>query len=123
MSAGLKTLELISRPGFYEDLSAKVEALVNGVIQQAKQAGIPLSENHVGGMFGLFFSDSKSVNDYAAATACDQTRFKAFYHAMLERGVYLAPSAFEAGFVSDAHSEIDIEATIQAAGESFRSLV
>jgi glutamate-1-semialdehyde 2,1-aminomutase len=123
MSAGLKTLELISRPGFYEALSAKVDKLVDGITQQAKQAGIALTENHVGGMFGLFFSEAESVSDYSAAVACDQIRFKAFYHAMLERGIYLAPSAFEAGFVSEAHSEADIETTIQAAGESFRSLV
>jgi glutamate-1-semialdehyde 2,1-aminomutase len=122
MSAGLKTLELISKPGFYDHLSTQVEKLVDGIMQQAKDAGIALAENHVGGMFGLFFSDNASVNDYAAATACNQARFKRFYHAMLERGVYLAPSAFEAGFVSDAHSEEDIENTIRAAGESFKAL-
>ncbi|MES9828253.1 MAG: glutamate-1-semialdehyde 2,1-aminomutase [Candidatus Thiodiazotropha sp.] len=122
MSAGLKTLELISEPGFHDRLSAKVEKLVEGIMQQAKAAGVPLAENHVGGMFGLFFSDNASVNDYAGATACHQDRFKAFYHAMLERGIYLAPSAFEAGFVSDAHSDEDIENTIHAAGESFRTL-
>ncbi|MEW8080651.1 MAG: glutamate-1-semialdehyde 2,1-aminomutase, partial [Candidatus Thiodiazotropha endolucinida] len=122
MSAGLKTLELISEPGFHDRLSAKVEKLVEGIMQQAKAAGVPLAENHVGGMFGLFFSDNASVNDYAGATACHQDRFKAFYHAMLERGIYLAPSAFEAGFVSDAHSDEDIENTIRAAGESFIAL-
>ncbi|MES9976264.1 MAG: glutamate-1-semialdehyde 2,1-aminomutase, partial [Candidatus Thiodiazotropha sp.] len=122
MSAGLKTLELISEPGFHDRLSAKVEKLVEGIMQQAKAAGVPLAENHVGGMFGLFFSDNASVNDYAGATACRQDRFKAFYHAMLERGIYLAPSAFEAGFVSDAHSDEDIENTIRAAGESFTAL-
>jgi glutamate-1-semialdehyde 2,1-aminomutase len=122
MSAGLKTLELISAPGFFDRLSAKVERLVDGIMQQAKDAGIPLAENHLGGMFGLFFSDNGAVNDYAAATACDQARFKAFFHAMLARGVYLAPSAFEAGFVSDAHSEEDIENTVRAAGESFKTL-
>ncbi|MEW8155467.1 MAG: aspartate aminotransferase family protein, partial [Candidatus Thiodiazotropha endolucinida] len=93
-----------------------------GIMQQAKAAGVPLAENHVGGMFGLFFSDNASVNDYAGATACHQDRFKAFYHAMLERDIYLAPSAFEAGFVSAAHSDEDIENTIHAAGESFRTL-
>ncbi|MEW8028595.1 MAG: glutamate-1-semialdehyde 2,1-aminomutase [Candidatus Thiodiazotropha sp.] len=122
MTAGLKTLELISEPGFYTHLSAKVKKLVDGIMQQAKAAGVPLAENHVGGMFGLFFSNDASVSDYAAATACDQDRFKAFYHAMLERGIYLAPSAFEAGFVSDAHSEEDIENTVRAAGESFAAL-
>ncbi|MES9947825.1 MAG: glutamate-1-semialdehyde 2,1-aminomutase [Candidatus Thiodiazotropha sp.] len=122
MSAGLKTLELISEPGFHDRLSAKVEKLVEGIMQQAKAAGVPLAENHVGGMFGLFFSDNASVNDYAGATACHHDRFKAFYHAMLERDIYLAPSAFEAGFVSAAHSDEDIENTIHAAGESFRTL-
>ncbi|MCG7864477.1 MAG: glutamate-1-semialdehyde 2,1-aminomutase [Candidatus Thiodiazotropha endolucinida] len=122
MSAGLKTLELISEPGFHDRLSAKVEKLVEGIMRQAEAAGVPLAENHVGGMFGLFFSDNASVNDYAGATACHQDRFKAFYHAMLERGIYLAPSAFEAGFVSDAHSDEDIENTIRAARESFTAL-
>ncbi|MES9969356.1 MAG: glutamate-1-semialdehyde 2,1-aminomutase [Candidatus Thiodiazotropha sp.] len=122
MSAGLKTLELLSEPGFYERLSAKVEKLVAGIMQQAKAADIGMTENHLGGMFGLFFSGAAKVSDYAGATACDQDRFKAFYHAMLQRGVYLAPSAFEAGFVSDAHSDEDIETTIQAAKESFQAL-
>jgi glutamate-1-semialdehyde 2,1-aminomutase len=122
MTAGLKTLELISAPGFFERLSEKVEKLVQGIAQQAQAAGIPLCENHIGGMFGLFFSDAPKVTDFAGATACDQARFKAFFHAMLERGVYLAPSAFEAGFVSEAHSDEDIQTTIQAAGESFKTL-
>ncbi len=122
MSAGLQTLELISAPGFFDALSAKVETLTQGIRQAADAAGIPLAENHVGGMFGLFFTDQPQVSDFAGATGCDQERFKAFFHAMLDRGVYLAPSAFEAGFVSAAHSENDIEATIAAAGEAFASL-
>ncbi|MEW8627199.1 MAG: glutamate-1-semialdehyde 2,1-aminomutase [Candidatus Thiodiazotropha sp.] len=122
MTAGLKTLELIAEPGFYDRLSRKVENLVSGIMAEAKAAGIPLAENHVGGMFGLFFTDQETVNDFQGAMACDQSRFKAFYHAMLDRGIYLAPSAFEAGFVSEAHSEEDLQATIEAAGESFRSL-
>jgi glutamate-1-semialdehyde 2,1-aminomutase len=122
MSAGLMTLELISAPGFYADLSNKVENLVNGIMQVARDQQIPLAENHVGGMFGLFFTEQEKVTDYAGATGCDQARFKVFFHAMLDRGVYLAPSAFEAGFVSAAHSETDIAATIAAAGESFASL-
>jgi glutamate-1-semialdehyde 2,1-aminomutase len=122
MTAGLQTLELISAPGFFERLSAKVESLVSGIQQAAREAGIPLTENHVGGMFGLFFTDQPRVTDFAGATGCDQERFKAFFHAMLKRGVYLAPSAFEAGFVSDAHSENDIEATVAAAGEAFATL-
>jgi len=122
MSAGLMTLELISVPGFYETLSGKVETLVNGIMQAAREQQIPLAENHVGGMFGLFFTEQEKVTDYAGATSCDQARFKAFFHAMLDRGVYLAPSAFEAGFVSAAHGDADLAATIAAAGESFASL-
>ena len=122
MTAGLQTLELISEPGFFESLSDKVERLAYGIQQAAGDAGIPLAENHVGGMFGLFFTDQPEVTDFAGATGCDQERFKAFYHAMLERGVYLAPSAFEAGFVSAAHSESDIEATLTAAADSFAGL-
>ncbi|MET0028491.1 MAG: glutamate-1-semialdehyde 2,1-aminomutase [Candidatus Thiodiazotropha sp.] len=122
MSAGLKTLELISEPGFHEQLSQRVETLVNGFMEAAQSAGIGLAENHVGGMFGLFFTDRERVTDYAGATACDQERFKAFYHAMLDKGVYLAPSAFEAGFVSAAHTDEDIQNTLKAAGEAFKSL-
>ena len=122
MSAGLRTLELISEPGFYENLSAKVETLVDGIMQAARDNGIPLAENHVGGMFGLFFTNQSQVTDFAGATGCDQDRFKAFFHAMLERGVYLAPSAFEAGFVSASHSESDIQATVTAANEAFSNL-
>jgi glutamate-1-semialdehyde 2,1-aminomutase len=122
MSAGLKTLELISEPGFYERLSNRVETLTKGLVETARTADIGLTENHVGGMFGLFFTDQDRVTNYAGATACDQERFKAFYHGMLDRGVYLAPSAFEAGFVSNAHSDEDIQNTLKAAGEVFSSL-
>jgi glutamate-1-semialdehyde 2,1-aminomutase len=123
MTAGLQTLELIAVPGFYERLAKRVETLVDGIMAQARSSGIALAENHIGGMFGLFFTDQVSVTDFQSATACDQSRFKSFYHAMLESGVYLAPSAYEAGFVSDAHSDQDIQTTIQVAGESFRTLV
>ncbi len=122
MTAGLKTLELIAEPGFFDALSAKVETLVNGIMAQAHFAGIPLAENHVGGMFGLFFTDADKVSDFAGATACDQERFKAFYHAMLKRGIYLAPSSYEAGFVSAAHSDEDIQNTIEAAAEAFTEI-
>jgi glutamate-1-semialdehyde 2,1-aminomutase len=122
MTAGLQTLELISAAGFFERLSAKVESLVSGIQQAAGEAGIPLAENHVGGMFGLFFTDQSRITDFAGATGCDQERFRTFFHAMLARGVYLAPSAFEAGFVSEAHSESDLEATIAAAAEAFATL-
>jgi glutamate-1-semialdehyde 2,1-aminomutase len=123
MTAGLKTLELISAPGFYEGLAKRVETLVDGIMAQARSSGIALAENHIGGMFGLFFTDQGPVTNFQGATACEQNQFKAFYHAMLERGVYLAPSAYEAGFVSNAHSNQDIQTTIQAAEESFKTLV
>ena len=122
MTAGLKTLELISMPGFFDVLGTKVETLTQGMRAAASKAGIPLAENHLGGMFGLFFTEQSKVTDFAGSTACDQARFRAFFHAMLERGVYLAPSAFEAGFVSAAHSDADIAATLSAAEAAFAGL-
>jgi glutamate-1-semialdehyde 2,1-aminomutase len=122
MAAGLKTLELVSAPGFHESLGAMTSRLVRGMQDKADAAEVPFTTNHVGGMFGLFFTDAAPVTDYAGATGCDQARFKAFYHAMLERGVYLAPSAFEAGFVSASHLEKEIDTTLGAAEESFALL-
>ncbi len=122
MTAGLKTLELISAPGFFEALSTKTKQLADGLVAEAQKAGIPLAANQVGGMFGIFFTDAPSVQDFAQATACNQTAFKRFFHGMLDRGVYLAPSAFEAGFVSAAHSAEDLAATLAAAGEAFKAL-
>ncbi len=122
MTAGLKTLELISAPGFFEDLGTKTRQLTEGLKAAAQAAGIPLTTNQVGGMFGLFFTEAEQVKDYAGATACDVARFRAFFHAMLARGQYLAPSAFEAGFVSAAHSQADIQATLTAAAESLGGL-
>ena len=122
MTAGLKTLELIAMPGFFDQVGAKVEALVGGMIEAASQADVALTENHIGGMFGLFFTDQARVSDFAGSMACDQDRFRAFFHAMLERGVYLAPSAFEAGFVSAAHGDEDIKATLEAARASFAAI-
>jgi glutamate-1-semialdehyde 2,1-aminomutase len=122
MTAGLKTLELIAMPGFFDQVGSKVATLVGGVTEAASQAGVALTENHIGGMFGLFFTSQAQVSDFAGSMACDQERFRAFFHAMLERGVYLAPSAFEAGFVSAAHSDEDIAATIEAARASFAAI-
>ena len=122
MTAGLATLELISRPGFYDDLSAKTAGLVTGLTDKARAAGVALTSNQVGGMFGIFFTDADRVSNFAQATSCRQEQFKGFFHAMLKRGVYLAPSAFEAGFVSAAHGEAEIDATITAAGEAFAEL-
>jgi glutamate-1-semialdehyde 2,1-aminomutase len=119
MSAGLKTLELLSVPGFFEALEAKTERLAAGLVEAAKAAGVPLAMNCVGGMFGIFFTDAPQVTSYAQATACNIDQFKRFYHAMLRRGVYLAPSAFEAAFLSAAHSDADLDSTIAAAAEAF----
>ncbi|NOV31827.1 glutamate-1-semialdehyde 2,1-aminomutase [Methylomonas sp. ZR1] len=122
MAAGLKTLELINQPGFYEALTAQTAKLLAGLQTAADQAGIAFTTNQVGGMFGLFFSNEKSVSRFSQVMACDVNRFKQFFHAMLDKGVYLAPSAFEAGFVSAAHSDQDLQATVDAAAEVFNGL-
>ena len=122
MAAGLKTLDLISAPGFYDALTAKTTQLLAGLQTAADAAGIPFTTNQVGGMFGLFFSEEKSVSRFAQIMACDVDRFKRFFHAMLEQGVYLAPSAFEAGFVSASHTDGDLLATVEAAEVVFKCL-
>ncbi len=122
MAAGLKTLELISQPGFYEKLAEKTEKLAKGLKQRASQAGISVSVNVVGGMFGLFFTEEDNISRFSQVMNCDQALFKRFFHGMLEQGIYLAPSAFEAGFVSAAHSDEDIEKTLDAATTVFKSL-
>ncbi|SEN45102.1 glutamate-1-semialdehyde 2,1-aminomutase [Luteibacter sp. UNCMF331Sha3.1] len=121
MAAGLAMLRLIQAPGFHDDLAARTVRLTDGLLAAAQEAGIPFSVTRVGAMFGLFFTN-ETVETYAQATAADVTRFNAFFHGMLERGVYLAPSAFEAGFVSSAHGDDEIAATIAAAREVFASL-
>ena len=122
MSAGIKNLEIISRDGFYADLSAKTETLVNGILAKAKDAGVPMQANRVGAMFGLFFTDQSEVSRFEQVSQCDVERFKQFFHGMLEQGVYLAPSAFEAGFVSAAHSDAQIQSTIETAGRVLAGL-
>ncbi|WP_456446399.1 glutamate-1-semialdehyde 2,1-aminomutase [Thiolapillus sp.] len=122
MAAGLKTLELIAAPGFFEDLGRKTEALIRGLVAAGREAGIAVTENHVGGMFGLFFSAADQVTDFQGSMACNQEQFKAFFHGMLDEGVYLAPSAFEAGFVSAAHEQADLDATLEAARKVFAGL-
>jgi glutamate-1-semialdehyde 2,1-aminomutase len=119
MAAGLAMLDLVQAPGFYEVLEARSNALCDGLEAAARDAGIAFTTNRAGGMFGLFFSNEK-VDTYAQAMACDSAAFNRFFHAMLERGVYLAPSAFEAGFISSAHGEAEIAATIEASREAFR---
>ena len=122
MAAGLATLEGVAAPGFHSALAAKTDRLVHGLRDAARAAGVPLATNHVCGMFGLFFTDAPQVNSYAEATACDVERFKRFFHGMLDEGVYLAPSAFEAGFVSAAHGDAEIDATVAAASRVFAKL-
>ncbi|CAK0772280.1 glutamate-1-semialdehyde 2,1-aminomutase [Gammaproteobacteria bacterium] len=119
MAAGLATLELVSASGFYEKLEITTQKLLKGLTEAAKEANIPFSTSQVGGMFGLFFTSTPSVESYEQVIKCDVPRFKAFFHAMLARGVYLAPSAFEAGFVSSAHTMTEITTTIEAARSSF----
>jgi glutamate-1-semialdehyde 2,1-aminomutase len=122
MAAGLATLELICAPGFHAHLNATTDILVQRLTDAALSSGIPLAANHVGGMFGLFFTAERKVDSFAKVMACDTERFKRFFHRMLEECVYFAPSAFEAGFVSAAHSSADIDATIAAAMRTFDSL-
>ena len=122
MAAGLATLEGLSAPGFHAKLETSTARLVNGIKDAARKAGVPLSTNHVWGMFRLFFTSDRQVTSYAEATACDVERFKRFFHGMLDEGVYLAPSAFEAGFISAAHTDADIDATVAAAARAFAKL-
>jgi glutamate-1-semialdehyde 2,1-aminomutase len=122
MAAGLATLDAIQAPGFYEQLAAKTTHLMAGLQNAAQLAGVALTTNHVCGMFGLFFTDKAPVRYFREVMECDVERFKRFFHGMLEEGVYLAPSAFEAGFLSAAHSAADIEDTIAAARKVFAKL-
>jgi len=122
MAAGLATLRACMQPGFYNSLAKKARAFMDGLEQQAKAAGIPLTTVVVGGMFGFFFTVAPQVTSYKQATVCDIETFKKFFHGMLAESVYLAPSAYEAGFVSSAHSDADINATVEAAGRVFAKI-
>ena len=122
MAAGLATLEQIDAPGFYESLSAKTQQLVDGLATAAADAGIGMATECAGGMFGLVFTDADSVRSFDQVAAADVERFKRFFHGMLDEGVYLAPSAFEAGFVSAAHGDDEINATIAAARKVFATI-
>ncbi len=122
MSAGLTTLNLISTPNFFDQLTATTLSLVDGLQKKADAAGIPFTTNAVGGMFGLFFSEAESISSFDQVMNCNQERFNTFFHGMLEKGIYLAPSAFEAGFVSSAHSENDIKETVDIAERVFSNL-
>ncbi|WP_168393487.1 glutamate-1-semialdehyde 2,1-aminomutase [Erwinia amylovora] len=122
MAAGFACLTEVARPGTHATLTELTNQLADGLLAAATAENIPLVVNHVGGMFGLFFTDAASVTRYADVTRCDVERFKRFFHLMLAEGVYLAPSAFEAGFMSLAHSPADIQHTVDAARRSFAQL-
>ncbi|MFB2743923.1 glutamate-1-semialdehyde 2,1-aminomutase [Aeromonas veronii] len=122
MAAGLTMLDLLLEPGLYEQLSAKTARVAEGLKAAATKHGITLAINYVGGMFGFFFTDEPEITRYEQVTRCDMERFKRFYHLMLEEGVYLAPSAYEAGFLSLAHGDKEIEHTLAAAERSFAKL-
>lgn len=122
MAAGIKTLELISAPNFFENLTVKTKSLLIGLKNVAQSADIPLCTQGAGGMFGFFFTDAERVSSFSESMACDGERFNKFFHGMLEHGVYLAPSSFEAGFVSCTHSENDIADTIDKAAQVMSTL-
>ena len=122
VTAGLKTLELIQAPDFHKNLAAQTKKLVDGLVGAAQKAGVTFSGQSVGGMFGLYFSEACPTS-FDEVMASDKTVFNTFFHSMLESGIYLGPSAFEAGFVSAAHTEADIAATIAAAEKAFQKIL
>jgi glutamate-1-semialdehyde 2,1-aminomutase len=121
VAAGLATLALTEAPGFYETLAERTHALTDGLQQAARRAGVAFCADSVGGMFGLYFAE-RVPTTYAEVMACDKERFNRFFHAMLDAGMYFAPSAYEAGFVSAAHTDAEIAATIDAAATAFAQL-
>ena len=122
MAAGLATLKLLNRPGFYDELSSYTQRLVEGMQLRARDAGIPFTTTHIGGMFGLFFTDTPEIRSFADVMTCDKDRFSRFFHLMLDGGVYLAPSAYEAGFTSIAHGEKELSLTLDVAEKAFSVL-
>lgn len=122
MAAGLKNLELISKPGFYDRIFKRTDDLTAGLKERATAADIPFTTNHVGTMFGGFFSEKETITNYQQVMNCNNERFNQFFHLMLKNGVYLAPASFEAGFMSAAHSDDDIELTLDAASKAFKEL-
>jgi glutamate-1-semialdehyde 2,1-aminomutase len=119
MAAGIATLKLVTGHGFFEALTARTAQLARGFQERARAEGVPLLAQGVGGMFGIFFTEESSITRFAQVMACDVERFKRFFHAMLDGGIYLAPSAYEAGFVSAAHTDADIRETLDRATAAF----
>ncbi|MGH8565214.1 MAG: glutamate-1-semialdehyde 2,1-aminomutase [Gammaproteobacteria bacterium] len=122
LAAGLATLRIVAEPGFFERLGGIARGLTIGLRRAAEDLGVPFTTNQVGGMFGLFFSRDERITTLAGVMACDQERFKRFFHGMLREGIYLAPSAFEAGFVSSAHGPTEIAATLESAAKVMATL-
>ena len=122
MAAGLTTLNLVSEPGFLDPLVRRTGDLVKGLRERAASAGIPLTSNHVGTMWGVFFSEEEKIVNYQQVMKCDTERFGKFFHGMLEAGIYLAPASYEAGFMSAAHTDDDIQFTLDAAEKVFKTL-
>jgi glutamate-1-semialdehyde 2,1-aminomutase len=122
MAAGLATLDIISQADFYQPLFARTKTLCDGLEAAAAATGVAFTTNHAGTMFGGFFTDAEQVSNYQQVMACDGDAFNRFFHGMLERGVYLAPASYEAGFMSSAHTDEDIEQTLSAARDTFAAL-
>ena len=122
MAAGLATLNLVSQPGFLDPLVTHTDQLVKGLRERAAAAGIPMTSNHVGTMWGLFFSDEEKIINYSQVMQCDTECFSRFFHGMLDEGIYLAPASYEAGFMSAAHTDGDIQFTLDAAERVFKTL-
>ncbi len=122
MAAGLATLDIVCKPGFYEPLFEHTRKLSEGLVKAASDAGIALTANFVGTMFGVFFTEEETISNYGQVMACDTQRFNRFFHGMLDAGIYLAPASYEAGFMSAAHSDEDIDKTIDAAKSVFATL-
>lgn len=122
VAAGLAMLNVISKPGFHDELAARTAVLLSGLQERADQAGIPFTTTQVGAMFGCFFTEEKNISHFSQVMSCDTERFKHYFHSMLDNGVYLAPSAFEAGFVSSAHGDKEIQLTLIAAEKAFSAL-
>ena len=122
LAAGLATIKELGRADFYTDLAERAQYLTHNIVSYAKTLGIPMVANHVGGLFGLFFTDQPHVSNFAEVMRCDAKRYQHFFHGMLEAGIYLAPSAFECGFVSDAHQVEELDITIETAEKVLRAL-
>ena len=122
MNAGLTTLNLISSENFFNSLEYKTKMLVDGITKSAEKIGVPLAMNYVGGMFGLFFTNEKTIDSFEKVNNCNKEHYNIFFHGMLEEGIYLAPSSYEAGFVSSSHSDDDIKFTINTAEKIFKKI-